>query len=61
MGSYTTYSQCINGVSTNPLAPTNNSLPNNQDPKFLNGFRWWLDYNNYSIPLNNMGLNQNET
>lgn len=42
------YAQCDNNVSTDPLAPTNLSLPNLpgsaapylQDKRFLNGFDW---------------------
>ncbi len=52
--------QCVNGVETNPNNPQNNTLPinNNQpDPRFINGFSWMLNQNNYNIPLNDMGLN----
>jgi hypothetical protein len=67
----TSYSQCVNEVSTHPDAqhtekhkqslPKNNGQP---DERFLNGWYWWYNKDPQSfnaIPLNNMGLNPGQT
>lgn len=50
---------CINDISTNPNAPSNNQLPfpstdPNGDQRFINTFPWYAYDENNPIPLNNM-------
>lgn len=59
---FTSFSQCDNGVSTDPSNATNNELPDDassgapytQDNRYLNGLDWWTPS---AYTLDNMEFN----